>query len=466
MSNSHSLPSIQSPPHSLRPSGIFPKLSATVRQVWQGKHGAAAMVQTFAVRILILGINMLTGVLTARMLGADGRGEVAAMMLWSQLLSYLLTLGLPASVVFNLKRYPKLRHQFFSSALLLALGLGVVATAIGLVGLPYWLSHYSGETIYRARVLMVLAPISLITLVLVAFCEVEHDFTVANQSKYLLPTVTLLALLVLAVTHHFTPITVSLAYMLPSVAIAGWLFRRISPKFQPPRLRWRSLQTSGSQLLGYGLRCYGIDLLKTLSNRLLGQALVIGLLSPASMGFYAVAFSISRMLNLFEQAVISVLVSKTSARPVPEIVRLTSCAARITTILTILCVVPLMLLCPFLLQFLYGEEFLGAVPIFRWLLIEVTLSGTTWVLAQAFMAAGKPGIVTILQGLGVGLSIPLLLFFVPQYGLPGIGYALIISTSVRLLFVLFSYPFVLKQPVPSLILGQQDIRLIRQQFSR
>ena len=125
--------------------------------------------------------------------------------------------------------------------------------------------------------------------------------------------------------------------------------------------------------MGYGLRCYGIDLLKTLSNRLLGQALVIGLLSPTAMGLYAVAFSISRMLNLFEQAVISVLVSKTSARPVEEIVRLTSCAARITTTLTLMCVVPLMLLCPILLNFLYGEEFLGAVPIFRWLLLEVTL---------------------------------------------------------------------------------------------
>lgn len=386
-------------------------------------------------------------------------------MLWPQLLSYLLTLGLPAAIIYNVKRHPKLREQFFGAALLMALGLGAIATGIGMIGLPTWLGQYSPEAIYRAQVMMVLAPVSLISLVMVAFCEVENDHTIANQSKYFLPTFTLVSLLILIGLKQITPITVVLAYMLPSVVIAGWLFRRISPRFQPVIWRWHQLSRAGHTLMSYGLRCYGIDLLKTLSNRLLGQALVIGLLSPGAMGLYAVAFSISRMLNLFEQAVISVLVSKTSARPVEEIVRLTSCAARITTTLTVLCVVPLMFLCPILLHVLYGEEFVGAVPIFRWLLIEVTLGGTTWVLAQAFMAAGKPGIVTILQAIGVGLSVPLLLLLIPRYGLLGVGYALVTSTSLRLLFVLGAYPKVLKQSIPSLILTPADVRFIRQQFS-
>lgn len=435
------------------------------QQIWSGNRGAAAMVQTFAVRILILSINMATGVLSARVLGPDGRGEVAAMMLWPQLLSYLLTLGLPAAIVYNMKRYPQLREQFFVAALFIASGLGAIATTIGILGLPTWLAQYPSTTIYRAQVMMVLAPISLISLVMVAFCEADNDYSIANQSKYFLPISTLVSLVILVSLNQLTPITVVLAYMLPSVMITGWLFRKISPRFKPFIWRWHQLYRASRTLIGYGLRCYGIDLLKTLSNRLLGQALVIGLLSPTAMGLYAVAFSISRMLNLFEQAVISVLVSKTSARPVEEIVRLTSCAARITTTLTLLCVVPLMILCPVLLNFLYGEEFLGAVPIFRWLLIEVTLGGTTWVLAQAFMAAGKPGIVTVLQGIGVGLSVPLLLLLIPRYGLLGVGYALVISTSLRLLFVLMAYPKVLKQSIPNLMLSPADVSFMRQQFS-
>ncbi|MEB3212915.1 MAG: oligosaccharide flippase family protein [Leptolyngbyaceae bacterium] len=437
----------------------------TVRQIFHGKRAAAAMVQTLAVRVFILGINLVTGVVTARNLGPDGRGELAAIMLWPQLLSYLLTLGLPASIIFNLKRYPKQRNYFFIASLLLSLGLGAIATIVGVIGLPYWLSQYSSETIYQARVLVVLAPISLLSLVMVAFCEVEGDFTVSNQSKYLLPVFTLIALLILMGCHQIHPITAALAYMLPSIAITGWLVRRITPYFQPLVFRWARIRKSGYRLFFYGLQCYGIDLLTTLSNRLLGQALVIGLLNPAAMGLYAVAFSISRMLNLFEQAVISVLVAKTSARPIPDIVKLTGCAARVTTTLTVLCVIPLTILCPILLKFLYGDQFLGAVPVFRWLLLEVTLGGTTWVLSQAFMAAGKPSMVTLFQTFGVGLSIPLLLILVPKYGLVGVGYALLISTTVRFLLVLISYPRVLKQPIPSLLICIEDVRFMRKQLA-
>ena len=436
-----------------------------LKQVWSGRSGAAAMVQTLIVRCLILSINMATGILTARSLGPDGRGEIAAMMMWPQFLAYVSTLGLPASVIFNLKRYPERRNQFFSAALVLSLGLGAIATLIGIICLPSWLAQYSLETIYRARVLMVLAPACLLSIVLIAFCEVSSDFAIANQSKYFLPGFTLLSLLILQAFGQLHPITAVLAYMLPNAVIVGWLFRRISPLFQPFVFQWPALRQSSYTLLSYGLRCYGIDLLNTLSNRL-GQALVIGLLTPSAMGLYAVAFSISRMLNLFEQAVISVLVPKTAARPIPEIVRLTSCAARVTTALTILCVIPLTFLCPIFLKLLYGQEFLEAVPIFRLLLLEVTLGGTTWVLSQAFIAAGKPTIVTLFQGIGVGLSIPLLLVFVPVHGLVGVGYALIASTTVRFCLVLIAYPKILKQRIPNLLLGMEDIRFIRKQFAR
>ncbi|MFG6094991.1 polysaccharide biosynthesis protein [Leptothoe sp. ISB3NOV94-8A] len=444
---------------------IYKKTIAFLRQVWRGDSGAAAMVQTFVVRILILSINMGTGVLTARALGPDGRGEAAAMMLWPQLLSYLLTLGLPASVIYNLKRYPKQRNQFFAAALSVSLVLGLIAMIIGILGLPSWLSNYSAETLYLAQVLTVFAPISLISLVMVAFCEVEDDYTVANQSKYFLPAFTLISLLILLGLGQLTPVTVALAYLLPSVAISGWLFRRIAPRFQPLIFQWQQTSQAAYTLIQYGLRCYGIDLLKTLSKKLLGQALVIGLLSPAAMGLYAVAFSISRMLNLFEQAVISVLIAKISARPVPEIVKLTGCAARITTTLTVICVIPLMVICPILLRFLYGEQFLAAVPVFRWLLLEVTIGGATWILAQAFMAAGKPGMVTLFQGLGVGLSIPLLLVLVPHYGLVGVGYALLISTAIRLILVLMAYPRILKHSAPNLVISFEDLNFIRQQFA-
>lgn len=60
----------------------------------------------------------------------------------------------------------------------------------------------------------------------------------------------------------------------------------------------------------------------------------------------------------------------------------------------------IMLVAPFVMPLLYGPDFKEAISVFRMLLLEVSISGGTMVLAQAFMALGKPKIVTILQGIG------------------------------------------------------------------
>ncbi|KAF6593655.1 polysaccharide biosynthesis C-terminal domain-containing protein, partial [Paenibacillus sp. EKM208P] len=80
---------------------------------------------------------------------------------------------------------------------------------------------------------------------------------------------------------------------------------------------------------------------------------------------------------------------------------------------------------PFVFTLLYGQEFKQALTVFRFLVLEVAISGGTMVLAQQFMALGKPKLVTILQGVGLSLVIPLLSILVPRYGLTGAGIAML-----------------------------------------
>ena len=95
------------------------------------------------------------------------------------------------------------------------------------------------------------------------------------------------------------------------------------------------------------------------------------------------------------------------------------------------------------------------------------LSGTAWVLAQTFMALDRPGVVTILQGLVVGLSIPLLMWLVPRYGLEGAGIALLVSALVRFIFVYASFPLVLKVSPPRLWMKRDELsELLRQGLRR
>jgi O-antigen/teichoic acid export membrane protein len=167
------------------------------------------------------------------------------------------------------------------------------------------------------------------------------------------------------------------------------------------------------------------------------------------------------MLNLFQSSVITVLLPKVAACPMHEIYFLTRRAARISLVLTLLIAAVLAVISPLLLQVLYGAEFLQAIAVLRILLLEVVLSSTTWILAQAFMATGQPGVVTLLQGIGLGLNLPLMLILIPEYGLVGAGLSLLISTSIRLYFILACFPLILNVPPPNLLISVRDFNFIK-----
>jgi O-antigen/teichoic acid export membrane protein len=212
-------------------------------------------------------------------------------------------------------------------------------------------------------------------------------------------------------------------------------------------------------MLSYGVRSYGIDLLGTLALQV-DQVLVVSLLSPSAMGSYAVVLSLSRMLNLFQNSVVMVLFPKAAGRSAEEAVALTGRSVRISGLITAVSGIVVCLTGPKLLRLLYGKEYVGAVGALRILVIEVVLSGATFVLAQAFMALGRPGIVTILQGIGLSLSIPMMLWLIPHYGIYGAAVSLLTSTIVRLLFICVGFRVFLKLSPPRLFPAMQDVRLL------
>lgn len=440
---------------------MFSNVLSRVGSLLNGQNASTAAIQTFLVKVCIIAINMGTGIITARTLGSQGRGELAAIILWPQFLAYALTLGVPQSLLYNIKKHPDKKSDLFSTAVVMSIGLGFIAFAIGIIFLPSWLSQYSPAMIRASQWFMLTSPISLLGLVFVSAFEARDEFTFSNQIRYFVPLTTLAALLVLMGLNVDNPITFGMAYVLPSVPVGIWMFTRLLSRYD---FQLGGVRRTSMLLLDYGVKSYGIDLIGSLSGRI-GQALVVGMLSPASMGLYTIAMSLSRMLNTFESAINVVLLPKASARPIPEIIKLVGQAVRVSAFVTALCIIPLMVLGPFFINFLYGEEFVEATSVFRILLIEVLLSGINWMLAKSFMAAGKPGTVTVLQGIGLSITIPLMLFLIPRYGLIGAGSALLISTSIRSVLILVSYPIILKSSPPNLLLNLNDIRYIKKTLS-
>ena len=442
----------------------LPTGAADITAKRKGQGGVRAVVETTGAKLLVQVLNAATGILTARALLPTGRGQLAAMTLWSLFLASLTTFGIPSSLVYFLRSRPDRRGDLITSGLVMAGALGVITGIVGAILMPQLLHKYPLWLIRDAQWLMIVTPICSLTFVGRAILEAHSQFSASNVSQVLNPLFTLLALLALLLTHHLTVLSAALCYILAIVPVATVLIRRVKPWVDRTA---RPSLAACKLLLSYGMRSYWIDLLGTLSFQV-DQVLVISLLTPADMGLYVVMLSLSRMANVFQNSVITVLFPKATGQTPERIRDLTGRAGRVSFVITACATLLVGLLGPTLLKVFYGKDYTSATGCLRILLVEVTLSGLVFILAQAFMALNHPGTVSLLQGFGLALSVPLMLVLIPRFGITGAAISLLLSTSARLVFICAGFPFYLKMPVPDLVPKRDDFTplLLRLRRSR
>ncbi|HUA98555.1 MAG TPA: oligosaccharide flippase family protein [Terracidiphilus sp.] len=420
------------------------------------RRGFRAVLQSIASKSLILALQAGTGILTARILGPSGRGELAAMILWPLFIANTTTFGVPSSLIYYMRCRPKERDGLATNGFLLATVLGLAAAAVAAVILPWWLHRYSASVIRYAECFLFTVPLCSMTLAGRATLEASHDFSASNTIQTLTPLATLVVLLLFFAAHSLDPYTAAIAYIVASLPSFLLMLDRIwRAGLRVARIQFAVLK----RILGYGIRSYGIDILGTLALQV-DQVLVVSLLSARDMGSYVVVLSISRMLNVFQTSVVMVLFPKAAGRSKEHVLAVTGSSVRISVLATAVCGAAVCIAGPDLLRVVYGPEYAAAAGALRFLVLEAILSGMTFVLAQAFMALNRPGVVTVLQALGLSLCIPMMLLLIPRYGIDGAVISLLVSTTARFLFVCAGFGIFLKTRPPRLVPGAEDLRML------
>lgn len=374
-----------------------------------------------------------------------------------QFLAYTMTLGLPTALRQQLKCHPERKSELFSASIAIGTVLGIATAATGIILIPRLIPLYRIEVIRFAQWLMLVAPLLLLSETFAAALEANDEFAFANRIRYLQPLITLFALVTFALFQALTPFTAAFSYALPTLPLSIWMLAHLWQRFYP---YWYGSGTAYKWLIGYGWRAYGIDLLSTLTEKV-DRVLVVNLLPPASMGLYAVALGISRMLNLFQLSIIPVLLAKVAARPADEVIKIVGQAVRVSVAFTTLATIAIVLTIPMLLEMLYGSQYLGAVALLRILAVEVVISSTAWILAVVFMVLDRPGTIASIQCVSLIPILPLMSTLIPVFGLEGAGLALLVSASIRLLFVMLCFPLILKVRLPNLLITRADLQTVR-----
>ena len=416
-------------------------------RVLRGASGFTAVVQTGVATVLVLAVNVVTGIVSARVLGPQGRGELSALLLCPQFLSFLFVLGLPTSMIVRIKSRPNGASGLMGAALLLSTGMGMIAALGGAALIPVLLKQYDAHLIAVARGLLIFVVLGATSTVVLAALQLQNRFGAYNRLRFSQSVLTLLALVSLALLHSFTPVTGALAYVLPALPFflgnLWWVIREFRPRFSG----WRR---NSAELLSYGVRVHMMDVGNTLFTQL-DKVILVAVLAPAMFGLYVVVFNLSRLVTTFANSATPVLLPRAAGKSAPEVLALTSRAFTATTVLTVAAVLGFVLLGRVGLRLLYGEQFASGYSILVILCFEGALASSAAVLQQPYLVLNRPGTVASFHMASLTLAGVLVYLGASRFGAEGAAGGLLAATSLRFVLTYSGFGRMLGVRAPPLL---------------
>ncbi|WP_261800099.1 oligosaccharide flippase family protein [Paenibacillus sp. PAMC21692] len=431
-----------------------------IRKVWKGSGLAGTIFRTSATNLLVMALSTLTSIATARMFGVVGKGEFSAILLWPTLLAGIVSFGLPTSLIYNVKRHPGKESQLIRTGFLFQLPVAAVTGGIAWIFMPAWLAGYPEPVVaaarwYAAGMLPVLLAINLLS----ALAQSMGRFQVYNGVRLYVPLLNLAGLLALWAAGNLSLTSAAAVFLLTTVAVAAAAAYKLRENLVVGWLRGLRDRMAAKALLGYGSKVFGVELLGTVYAQF-DKLVILSMLSARELGLYTVVYALSRVFNVVQTAITSVVFPKVTGQDNGIIISTVGRAFRLTMLLMTLVAVPCMLIGRTLMGMLFGEPFLDASTAFYILSAECIVGGGAWILASAFNAMGRPGLVLIRQMIALAVTVGLFFALVPTFGLNGIAAALLIGAWVRLAVTLLSMRLVFRVKLGALLFQREDFRFL------
>ena len=378
--------------------------------------------------------GVLTSLLTAWALGPQGRGDLAVIVLWPNVVALLVGMGLPQAHRYYLARQPEMLSMLFSNSLLFALVFGVAALGLGELIVPHLVGVRSPEVMWLVHAYLINIPLALLYDLMVGFLEGAREFRCSALARVIFFGIQSVAYLTLWLTGHltlesaaFTMIVAQVANTFTALVSVMYVLR---PKWKPGWSEWK-------MALSYGLR-YHPGVVTAFTTLRLDQLLLGGMASSLEIGLYFIAVRLSEITTVLASSVADVLMPEVAACDrVEESIRMLTKSLRQTIYVYLLVLIPLMLGAPLILRVAYGAEFLAATSTLRLLLIASLIWSAGAIVISGLNGLGHPGLSTIARLASAIVTVFALLEWLPKYGIVGAAFSSLLGYSVMLIVALY-----------------------------
>lgn len=386
---------------------------------------------TASAAIQVLGVA--SGVLLARVLGPEARGELAAVLLWPMVIVAAGAAGVTEAVAYYAARDRWPLPTLAATTLGIALALSVVLTGIGFGAISLALAGQDPDVRTAGYVFLANVPLAMVALGAAYLLNGLHRFVWFNAIRVLVVGASAVGLVALAVADRLTVMNATVAYLVGTlvtliVAVLG-VWRVVG------RLgRW-SRRVAGDVLV-FGAK----GQLSTVSNVLnerVDQLVISVALPPEKLGLYVVAWTLATPIALIGTSIgFTALPVVAGGRTAPDRAAAACRYVSLAAVFSGAIAVPLALLAPIVIDLFFGGRFAGASESARVLIVAGALLGVGRALGAVLKGAGRPLDAGVAELIGLGVTAVGLGVLLPMIGILGAAITSLVAYFASMAYAL------------------------------
>lgn len=388
---------------------------------------------SFAASAAIQVLGVATGVLLARTLGPEARGELAAVLLWPMVIVAAGSAGVTDAVAYYAAREKWPLRTLAATTLGVALALSLVLTGIGFGAISLALSGQDPDVRAAGYLFLANVPLAMVALGAAYLFNGLHRFGWFNAIRVSVVGASAVGLVALAVVDRLTVTNATVAYLVGTlltvvVAIVG--LRRVVGQIG----RWS--RRVACDVLVFGVKGQ-LSAVSNVLNERVDQLVISVALPPAKLGLYVVAWTLAAPVALLGisigfTALPVVAGGRSAADRTAAACRYVSLAALVSVAVA----VPLALVAPTLIDLCFGGRFAGASESARVLVVAGALLGVGRTLGAVLKGVGRPLDAGVAELIGLGVTAVGLAALLPTMGILGAAITSLVAYTASMAYAL------------------------------
>jgi O-antigen/teichoic acid export membrane protein len=359
----------------------------------------------------IYALSAITGPILAQNLGPAGRGDLAAVIVPTDMLSYILCFGIPIAAAFYSREHPS-RHLIMSSWVF-AVVVGAALTLAVWWAVPWYLQDHAPETIPWFRAFLIAAIVFVPVQTAIELLIVKGAMVAFNVWRLFPLLVNSILIVLLALLGQLTLTTALAAGFGTNVA---WFVGVLTVYRAWPGRGFR--KNALRKQLHYGSRVTVGNIGGLMVSRL-DQFMLVAFVSSAQLAFYVVAVTAAGATAPVSDGLTTALFPRLlrHSAGTPEHVNAFRRAVWWAIWASVLCSLGVAVLAPWVIPTLFGSAFTASLgPLFI-LLPGQCAANIGRVVASKLMADNRPGTASMGLVAAAVVTVIGLLLTVEEYGI-------------------------------------------------